>query len=87
MRERNQVGLYAQLHALPWKDVTAKHYDRTAGNGRKETRGARVLTVDDLDFPQGVQDLQAHPRDRLPRPTRMWEAVGRRAVVVVACCP
>ncbi|WP_327357970.1 ISAs1 family transposase [Streptomyces sp. NBC_01304] len=55
--KRNQPGLYAQLHGLPWQQATAKYYDRTTGHGRKETRVVQALTVTDLgvDFPHAVQ--------------------------------
>ncbi|MFI8186679.1 ISAs1 family transposase [Actinacidiphila glaucinigra] len=53
----NQPGLHQQLRCLPWKDVTARRYDRERGHGRKETRVTRVLTVIGLalDFPHAVQ--------------------------------
>jgi predicted transposase YbfD/YdcC len=53
--KKHQVGLYERLHTLPWREVTAKFYDRTEGHGRKETRVVQVLTVDDLDFPHAAQ--------------------------------
>ncbi|TLQ48264.1 ISAs1 family transposase [Streptomyces marianii] len=53
--KKNQAGLYERLHTLPWREVTAKFYDRTEGHGRKETRVVQVLTVDDLDFPYAAQ--------------------------------
>ncbi|MEU9547382.1 ISAs1 family transposase [Streptomyces mirabilis] len=53
--KKNQAGLYERLHTLPWREVTAKFYDRTEGHGRKETRVVQVLTVDDLDFPHAAQ--------------------------------
>ncbi|MFD9631628.1 ISAs1 family transposase [Streptomyces violascens] len=53
----NQPNLHAALKALPWKEVTARRYDRERGHGRRETRSARTLTVTDLDldFPHVVQ--------------------------------
>nr|WP_158812307.1 ISAs1 family transposase [Streptomyces fulvoviolaceus] len=53
----NQPELFAALRALPWKEVTARRYDREAGHGRRETRATRVLTVTGLglDFPHVVQ--------------------------------
>lgn len=53
--KKNRAGLYERLHTLPWREVTAKFYDRTEGHGRKETRVVRVLTVDDLDVPHAAQ--------------------------------
>ncbi|MBC3842122.1 ISAs1 family transposase [Streptacidiphilus sp. 4-A2] len=56
----NQPGLHRQMRSLPWKDVTARRYDRESGHGRKETRATRVLTVTDLglDFPHAVQAVR-----------------------------
>jgi hypothetical protein len=53
----NQPGLHQQLRSLPWKNVTARRYDRERGHGRNETRVTRVLTVTGLglDFPNPVQ--------------------------------
>src|SRR5262249_17227631 len=53
--KKNRPTLYERLHRLPWKEVTAKFYDRTVGHGRRETRVVQVLTVDDLDFPYAAQ--------------------------------
>ncbi|WP_308346385.1 ISAs1 family transposase [Streptomyces sp. ISL-66] len=56
----NQPGLHRRLRSLPWKEVTARHYDREVGHGRKETRGTRTLTVTGLglDFPHAVQAVR-----------------------------
>ncbi|WP_241681566.1 ISAs1 family transposase, partial [Streptomyces sp. CB01881] len=53
----NQPELHRRLRALPWKDVTARRYDREIGHGRRETRVTRALTVTGLglDFPHAVQ--------------------------------
>jgi len=47
----NQPTLYDSCRSLPWKKATTKHYDRTEGHGRKETRVVQVLSVSHLDFP------------------------------------
>jgi hypothetical protein len=39
--KKNQKGLYQQLRDLPWTEVTARHYDRSQGHGRLETRLVR----------------------------------------------
>lgn len=51
--KRNQPAVHAAVRALPWKDCTARRYDREVGHGRRETRSVRVLTVTGLglDFP------------------------------------
>lgn len=46
--QRNQTRLHTLLRSLPWKQGTARRYDRDAGHGRRETRSARVLTVTGL---------------------------------------
>ncbi|MGW4031695.1 ISAs1 family transposase [Streptomyces sp. NPDC004838] len=53
----NQPALFAALRSLPWKQVTARRYDRDSGHGRKETRATRALTVTGLglDFPHVIQ--------------------------------
>ncbi|KJK42323.1 hypothetical protein, partial [Saccharothrix sp. ST-888] len=40
----NQPGLHRRLRSLPWKDVTARRYDRETGHGYTETRVTRALT-------------------------------------------
>ena len=56
----NQPELHRRLRSLPWKDVTARRYDREAGHGRRETRATRALTITglDLDFPHAVQAVR-----------------------------
>ncbi|WP_240676937.1 ISAs1 family transposase [Actinacidiphila soli] len=53
----NQPLLFEQLRALPWTQVTARHYQRGTGHGRRETRVVRTLTVTELglDFPHAAQ--------------------------------
>ncbi|MET8129301.1 ISAs1 family transposase [Streptomyces sp. NPDC005065] len=56
----NQPELHRRLRSLPWKDVTARRYDRETGHGRRETRTTRALTVTDLglDFPYAAQAMR-----------------------------
>ncbi|MCX5060186.1 ISAs1 family transposase [Streptomyces sp. NBC_00201] len=56
----NQPELHRRLRSLPWKDVTARRYDREIGHGRRETRATRALTVTDLglDFPHAAQAVR-----------------------------
>ncbi|MFD9418826.1 ISAs1 family transposase [Streptomyces goshikiensis] len=58
----NQPKLHAAVRALPWKEVTARRYDRERGHGRRETRSVRTLTVTGLglDFPYLVQAVKIH---------------------------
>ncbi|MFE1382963.1 ISAs1 family transposase [Streptomyces sp. NPDC058740] len=53
----NQPEPHRRLRSLPWKDCTARRYDRETGHGRRETRATRALTVTGLglDFPHTVQ--------------------------------
>ncbi|MGP3683191.1 ISAs1 family transposase [Streptomyces sp. IBSNAI002] len=56
----NQPRLHAAVKALPWKEVTARRYDRERGDGRRSTRSIRTLTVTGLglDFPHVVQAVK-----------------------------
>jgi predicted transposase YbfD/YdcC len=56
----NQPGLHRRLRSLPWKDVSARRYDREIGHGRKETRVTRALTITGLglDFPHTAQAVR-----------------------------
>ncbi|MGP3691135.1 ISAs1 family transposase [Streptomyces sp. IBSNAI002] len=56
----NQPNLHAAIKALPWKEVTARRYDRERGHGRREARSIRTLTVTGLglDFPHVVQAVK-----------------------------
>jgi len=56
----NQPELHRRLRSLPWKDITARRYDREIGHGRRETRVTRALTVTDLglDFPYADQAVR-----------------------------
>lgn len=60
--KRNQPTLHNALRSLPWKEVTARRYDREAGHGRRETRSVRTLTVTGLglDFPHVAQAAKIH---------------------------
>ncbi|MGW6413442.1 ISAs1 family transposase [Streptomyces vinaceus] len=63
--KNNQPGPHPGLRAPPWKEVTARRYDREVSHGRKETRVTRVLTITGLglDFPHAVQAVRV-PRHR-----------------------
>ncbi|MFD7079079.1 ISAs1 family transposase [Streptomyces sp. NPDC059918] len=63
----NQPKLHAAVRALPWKEVTARRYDRQAGHGRRETRSVGTLTVTGLPSrrPDGEDAAAPHrPEDR-----------------------
>ncbi|AWW43583.1 MULTISPECIES: hypothetical protein [Streptomyces] len=68
--KRNQPTLHDALRSLPWKQVTARRYERESGHGRRETGSVRTLTVTDLglDFPHVAQAAKIH-RHRTDRKT------------------
>ncbi|MGW7064618.1 ISAs1 family transposase [Streptomyces sp. NPDC054904] len=63
----NQRELHRRLRSLPWKDVTARRYDREIGHGRRETRATRA-------------PHRHRPRPGLPsrRPSRAHPAAPHR---------
>ena len=59
MVKRNQPGLYAQLAALPWRDVPVAYQARERGHGRTERRTLKVTAVAaGLAFPHAAQAIQ-----------------------------
>lgn len=68
-RQTNQPGLHPQLRCLPWKNATARRYDRGRGHGRNETRVTRILTGTGLgvDFPH-LSRPPASPATAPPQP-------------------
>jgi len=57
--KRNQPNLYAQLAALPWRDVPAAYTRRDCGHGRTERRTLKVTAVAaGLAFPHAAQAIQ-----------------------------
>jgi predicted transposase YbfD/YdcC len=57
--KRNQPGLYAQLAALPWREVPVAHTRRERGHGRTERRTLKVTAVAwGLAFPHATQAIQ-----------------------------
>jgi predicted transposase YbfD/YdcC len=63
--KRNQPALHDALRHLPWKEMTARAYEREAGHGRRETHSVRALTVTDLhlDFPHVAAKIHRHRTD------------------------
>jgi hypothetical protein len=54
--KRTQPGLYAQLAALPWRDVPVASAKRERGHGRTERRTGKVAPVaKGLAFPHAAQ--------------------------------
>ena len=57
--KRNQPNLYAQLAALPWRDVPVAYDKRERGHGRAERRTLKVTSVKaGLAFPHAAQAIQ-----------------------------
>jgi predicted transposase YbfD/YdcC len=70
--KRNQPGLYAQLAALPWRQVPVAHDARERGHGRDERRVMKVTAVaSGLAFPHGAQAIQIVRRRRI-RGRKKW---------------
>ena len=64
--KRNQPGLYAQLAALPWRDVPKAYDRREHGHGRTERRTLKVTSVAaGLAFPHAAQAIQIVRRRKL----------------------
>src|ERR1700729_2833701 len=65
--KRNQPGLFAQLAALPWRQVPVAHQTRERGHGRAERRTLKVTAVAaGLAFPHAAQAIQITRRRTLP---------------------
>ena len=54
----NQPLLYAQVKALPWRQVPAGGTTRETGHGRAETRTLKSAHVNDLGFPFACQAIK-----------------------------
>lgn len=59
----NQPSLHTRLTILPWNRATTSVHDRTRDHGRAETRGLKVLTLDD-DLRRGLLDARQAIRIR-----------------------
>jgi predicted transposase YbfD/YdcC len=65
--KRNQPGLFAQLAALPWRQVPVAHDARARGHGRDERRTLKITAVAaGLAFPHAAQAIQIVRRRKLP---------------------
>jgi hypothetical protein len=62
----NQLGLYAQLAALPWRDVPVVYAKREHGHGRTERRTLKVTSVaKGLAFSHAAQAIQVVRRRKV----------------------
>ena len=65
-------GLFAQLAALPWRQVPVAHDTRERGHGRDERRVIKVTAVAaGLAFPHAAQAIQIVRRRKLPGEAEM----------------
>jgi predicted transposase YbfD/YdcC len=65
--KRNQPGLFAQLAALPWRQVPVARQTRQRGHGRAERRTLKVTALAaGLAFPHAAQAIQIIRRRKLP---------------------
>lgn len=71
----NQPTLFAQLAALPWKDIPIGDQTQDRGHGRAERRTLKVTAVTPaaggLGFPNAAQAIQV-TRRRRPLTSRKW---------------
>ena len=56
--KRNQPLLYAQVRALPWRQVPSGGCARDGGHGRAETRTVKAAHVSRLEFPCARQAIK-----------------------------
>jgi predicted transposase YbfD/YdcC len=77
--KRNQPGLFAQLAALPWREVPVACQTRERGHGRAERRTLKVTAVAaGLAFPRAAQAIQIIRRRKLG--SGKWSAQTSYAV-------
>src|SRR5581483_9878577 len=63
----NQPALFAQLKALPWKQVPVVHTSADRAHGRIEQRHIKVVTVSTgIVFPHARQAIQITRKTRKP---------------------
>jgi predicted transposase YbfD/YdcC len=63
--KRNQPLLYAQVKALPWRQVPAGSPARDTGHGRIETRTVKAAQVGRLDFPCAREAIKITRRENV----------------------
>jgi predicted transposase YbfD/YdcC len=83
--KNNQPSLYAQLKALPWRQVPAGFDAREKGHGRAEWRTLKVTAVAaGIAFPHAAQAIQIRRRRRPLTGTKRWSAETSYAVTSLA---
>jgi predicted transposase YbfD/YdcC len=82
--KRNQPGLFAQLTALPWRQVPIAHDSRERGHGRAERRTLKITAVAaGLAFPHAAQAIQIVRRRKLPG-KKKWSRETAYAITSLA---
>ena len=82
--KRNQPGLFAQLAALPWRQVPVADETRERGHGRDERRTLKATAVAaGLVFPHAAQAIQIVRRRRVSR-KKKWSRETVYAVTSLA---
>lgn len=82
--KRNQPGLFAQLAALPWRQVPVAHRSGERGHGRDERRTLKITAVAaGLAFPHAAQAIQII-RCRRRSGTKKWSRETCYAVTSLA---
>jgi predicted transposase YbfD/YdcC len=83
--KNNQPSLYAQLKALPWRQVPAGFDAREKGHGRAGWRTLKVTAVAaGIAFPHAAQAIQIRRRRRPLTGTKRWSAETSYAVTSLA---
>jgi predicted transposase YbfD/YdcC len=83
--KNNQPTLYAQLKALPWRQVPAGVDARDTGHGRAEWRTLKVTAVAaGIAFPHATQAIQIRRRRKPLTGTKRWSTETSYAVTSLA---
>ncbi|GGY14383.1 ISAs1 family transposase [Streptomyces minutiscleroticus] len=56
--KKNHPGLFGRVRALPWREITLDHYERTRAHHRDEIRRLKTAAFAHLDYPDARQALQ-----------------------------
>ncbi|MEU6602942.1 ISAs1 family transposase [Streptomyces flaveolus] len=56
--KKNHPNLFGRVRALPWREITLDHYERTRAHHRNEIRRLKTAAFAHLDYPDARQALQ-----------------------------
>jgi len=83
--KNNQPSLYAQLKALPWRQVPIAWDARNKGHGRAEWRTLKLTAVAaGIAFPHAAQAIQIRRRRKPLSGTKKWSTETSYAVTSLA---